>query len=189
MFILVAANVGGEVGKFFQSLDWSKPTWDLFIILFFVIAAFLYGLSLGRERIIAILVSIYMGLAVVDTIPFITKKIQEFGLNQLFVFKITTFIAVFVLLFFLLSRSAIMNTLVKGGDSRGPWWQAVLFSFLHVGLLISIALSYLPPESLNSFAPLTRVVFASQGAQFFWIVGPIIAMVLSRSKDKKKEAE
>ena len=124
-----------------------------------------------------------MGLAVVNTIPYITKKVQELGLNQLFVFKITTFVVIFILLFFLLSRSAVMGTIGKS-DSKGPIWQVVLFSFMHVGLLISITLSFLPPESLNSFAPLTRWVFASEGGQFFWIIGPILAMVLARGKNK-----
>lgn len=186
MFVLLAANVGEEVTSFFAKLDWSNPSWDLFIILFFVIAAFLYGLSLGKDRIIAILVSIYMGLAVVDTIPFLAQKIQELGLNQLFVFKITTFIVIFILLFFLLSRSAIMNTLGKS-DRKGPIWQVVLFSFMHVGLLISITLSFLPEESLNNLMPLTRMVFASEGGQFFWIIGPILAMVIARNKKDKDE--
>jgi len=189
MFMLLAVNAGTEVTKFFSSLDWSKPTWDLFIILFFVVSAFLYGLSLGRDRIIGILISIYMGLAVVDTIPYITKKIQELGINQLFVFKITTFIAVFILLFFLLSRSAVMSVFGRRADNRGPLWQVVLFSFLHVGLLISIILSFLPAESLNSFAPLTRLVFATEGAHFFWIVSPIVAMILARKKERRKEEE
>jgi len=185
MFIFAAA-IGTEVSNFFTTLDWTKPTWDLFIILFFVVAAFLYGFSLGRDRIVAILVSIYMGLAVVDTIPYLTKKIQELGLNQLFVFKISTFIVIFILLFFLLSRSAVMNT-ISGGGSRGPFWQIVLFSFLHVGLLISIVLSFLPVESLNDFAPLTRYVFATEGAQFFWVITPILAMVLAKNKEKEEE--
>jgi len=185
MLTVLATNMGGEVSAFFTTLDWTKPTWDLFIILFFVIAAFLYGFSLGRDRIVAILVSIYMGLAVVDTIPYLTMKIQELGLNQLFVFKISTFIVIFILLFFLLSRSAVMSTIGNSGG-KGPFWQVVLFSFLHVGLLISIVLSFLPPESINDFAPLTRYVFATEGAQFFWILAPILAMVLARKKESEE---
>ena len=45
---------------FVTNINWAAPSWDLFIILFFIVAAFLYGLSLGRNRVIVILVSIYM---------------------------------------------------------------------------------------------------------------------------------
>jgi len=55
---------GGSISVFYYFRLDKNQHGDLFIILFFVIAAFLYGFSLGRDRIVAILVSIYMGLAV-----------------------------------------------------------------------------------------------------------------------------
>ena len=38
-------------------LNFASPTWDLFIILFFVVVSLLYGMSLGRDRILAIIVA------------------------------------------------------------------------------------------------------------------------------------
>ena len=61
----VAQNQGG----FIKNVDLKNPSWDLFIALFFVIGALLYGFSLGRDRIIVIMVSIFMALAVVDAMP------------------------------------------------------------------------------------------------------------------------
>ncbi len=173
--------------SFVATVNWSQPSWDLFIILFFVIAGFLYGLSLGRDRIIVILVSIYMALAVVNTAPYIGNLTTEVGVSSLFVFKISSFVAVFIALFFLLSRSALLST-IANSDSRGSWWQVLLFSFLHVGLLTSITLSFLPPASLDKLAPLTRTLFASEAANFLWILAPIVAMIVIKggAADKKK---
>ncbi len=50
-------------------LDWNNPSWDLFLVLFFLVGALLYGLSLGKDRIIAIMVSIYMAVAIIQVLP------------------------------------------------------------------------------------------------------------------------
>lgn len=167
--------------SFIANINWSSPSWDLFIILFFVIAALVYGLSLGRDRIIVIMVGTYMALAVVNNAPFINTASQllprEIGIQDLFVFKISSFLGAFVLLFFLLSRSALLKTLA-GTESVGSWWQVFLFSILHVGLFISIALSFLPSQSLSVFSAPIRDVFVSDPARFFWIVAPIVLMAL-----------
>ena len=40
-----------QVGTYLSNVNWLEPSWDLFIILFFVIASLMYGLSLGRDRL------------------------------------------------------------------------------------------------------------------------------------------
>jgi hypothetical protein len=163
--------------SFVANVNWAQPSWDLFIVLFFIVAGFLYGLSLGRDRVIVILVSIYMALAVVNSAPFISNFQADIGLSNVFVFRISAFIAIFIVLFLLLARSALLQT-IASADSKGSWWQVMLFSFLHVGLLISIVLSFLPANAVDHLAPATRSFFASETAKFMWIIGPIVAMVV-----------
>lgn len=184
---MIFATSIANTGSLVANINWSEPTWDLFIILFFIIAALLYGMSLGRDRIIVILVSIYMALAVVNAAPLIGNMATEIGINQLFVVRITAFIALFVALFFLLSRSALLAT-VANTDSHGKWWQVIVFSFLHVGLLISITLSFLPAEASKHLAPFTQTIFVSEVGRFLWIVAPIVLMILLKggAADKKK---
>lgn len=170
-------DASSQAQSYVATINWASPTWDLFIILFFLIAGFLYGLSLGRDRIIVILVSIYMALAVVTTAPYIGNVATEIGLSQLFVLRISAFLAVFIVLFFLLARSALLKT-IASSDSDGAWWQVLLFSFLHVGLLIAITLSFLPPEASQNLAPVTRRLFVTDTARFIWILLPIIAMIV-----------
>jgi hypothetical protein len=160
-------------------MDFKNPSWDVFIILFFVVASFLYGLSLGRDRIIIILVSIYMSLAVVQALPDFVLKIT---LNQQVAFQITAFISLFVVLFFLVSRSALMRTLGASASNDGTWLQTIVFSILHVGLLISITMSFLPLELLQNVAPLTQHIFTGQWEKFAWIAAPMIAMIVFGSR-------
>lgn len=156
-----------------QDLNLANPTWDLFLVGFFVVGALLYGLSLGKDRIIAIMVSIYMALAVVATLPDFVLNIK---VNDSYTVQITAFISVFIILFFLLSRQAVLNALAPTGE--GKWWQTLVFSVLHVGLLVSVTLSFMPETVLGKFSPLTQYLFTNEWTKFGWIAAPIVAMIL-----------
>ncbi|MFH1099182.1 MAG: hypothetical protein V1723_04695 [Candidatus Uhrbacteria bacterium] len=171
-----------NIAALFNQINFSSPSWDLFILLFFVVFAFLYGVSLGRDRILIIIVSIYMALAVVYTAPLfrvLEGSTLQVAVGPYFAFRVTFFLGVFLLTFFFLSRSALMGTL-GGLDMSGPLWQVVLFSVLHVGLLISVTLSFLPPVVTTQFAPITRTIFLSDVGRFAWVILPIVAMVVAR---------
>jgi len=186
------AEAATETANFMQNIDWTRPTWDLFIVLFFIVAAFLYGLSLGRDRIIVILVSVYMSLAIVEHTPFLNNEGFQNAINnitsQFFVFQISAFLLLFIILFFVITRSALLKT-IASSDSPGPWWQVLLYSILHVGLIVSIILSYIPKEALEGvLAPLTKQVFTTNAAQSFWIIAPVVVMFIFKggASDKKK---
>lgn len=181
-------NTSVQAQSFVANVNWSHPTWDLFIVLFFIVAGFLYGLSLGRDRVIVILISVYMALAVVNSAPFIGNFQADVGINQFFVFRMSAFVVVFIVLFFLMSRSALLST-VASSDTQGAWWQVLLFSFLHVGLLISITLSFLPPSAASHLAPLTQRIFVQDIGRFIWIVAPIAAMILIKGGAAKKRTQ
>jgi hypothetical protein len=173
-------KVGTDLMTYLTRINWAAPSWDLFIVLFFIVTVFLYGMSLGRDRIIVILVSIYMALAVVSNAPILGKLDANVNLGNFFAFKVTTFLGLFVLLFFLMSRSALLKTF--GSLAAGRWWQVLLFSVFHVGLLVSITMSFLPGEAVNHLAPLTQKLFASDNARFAWIVAPILGMSIIKSE-------
>ncbi|XOU94592.1 MAG: hypothetical protein ACNFW9_00835 [Candidatus Kerfeldbacteria bacterium] len=184
------AEVAVESANIMQNIDWTRPTWDLFIILFFIVAAFLYGLSLGRDRIIVILVSIYMSLAIIEHAPFLNSEWLHDWINgvvnQFFVFQISAFLILFIVLFLVITRSALMKT-IASSDTAGPWWQVLLYSTLHVGLLVSIVLSYLPADTVEQvLAPLTKQVFTTEVAQSVWILSPVVAMIAFKGTGSRK---
>lgn len=164
-----------------SGFNFTTPSWDLFILIFFIVAVFIYGFSLGRNRIVVILIAIYMALAVVNTAPFIDKWVNKAmtinGVGQVFAYKLGLFLITFALLFFLFSRSRLLFS-VSADQRHSGWWQIPIFSILHIGLLLSIALSFLPPESLLQLAPFTREVFGSDVGRFIWITAPIAAIII-----------
>ncbi len=179
-------EVINNFNSFLASLNVGQPSWDVFIILFFILSAFIYGLSLGRDRIIVILLSVYVALVVVEAAPWLSQiDPAELGITNIFVFRIGVFLAAFVAVFFLLSRSDLLLSISRA-QAAGRWWQVIVFSLLHVGLLISICLSFLPPEVSGQLAPLTRQMFIGPDIKFFWIIAPIIALALIREKNPEK---
>lgn len=187
MLVTVASITSSVDGlqKFFAGLDWSRPSWDMFIYLFFIIATLLYGLSLGRDRVIVILISVYMALAVVDAAPFLDSVRGAAGADQFGVFRVAIFAVVFILLFFLMSQSALLST-IASTDTRGAWWQVIVFSMLQVGLLISIVLSFLPAGATTHLAPMTQKIFVQDTSRFLWIIAPIVAMILLKGAAAEK---
>ena len=178
-----------DIASFVDKINLTSPSWDLFIILLFIIVAFFYGISLGRDRVLVILVSIYMATAVAKFIPNIGQISAIVGTEgHQFVVQITFFLALFIILFIFLSRSALTRT-IASSETKGKWWQAVLFSFLHIGLLISIILSFLPQESLEYLSPLTQKIFANEWSRFAWVIVPILLMAIVGKKKEEKEKE
>ncbi len=169
---------------YFAALNWAAPTWDIFILLFFVIGALLYGLSLGRDRVIIILVAVYMGLAVVSNTPLLTHLNFTLNVNQNSIFKITFFLGLFVIFFFLLSRSALLKT-IGGTNAPGSWWQTIIFSILQVGLLISITLNFLPVNMTQGLSEGTKQIFMGDNGRSAWMILPIIFMIIA-PKGKKE---
>ncbi len=176
-----------DIGAIIEQLariNLTTPTWDLFILLFFVVGALVYGLSLGRERVVMLIVAVYMALAVVNSAPYLRDFAARISLSQAFALEITTFLGVFLLLFFFVSKSALSRSFSL--DDNGKWWQVLVFSTLHVGLLTSIVLSYLPAAALNNLTPVTRGIFTGDLARFVWILLPVLAMIVIRGGKKKE---
>lgn len=169
-----------EAAGFLSNVNWDVPTWDLFIGIFFVITALIYGLSLGRERVLVILVSIYMAFAVASNLPFINEEVaQKFNFGPAFVMRTVVFLVLIAALFFLFSR---MGLFMSSG-SRTSLPLVALFSILHVGLFITVIFSFMPAAFISGVSETTQVLFDSDMGRFLWILSPVIALYLAKSKD------
>lgn len=172
---------------FISQTNFNEPTWDLFIIIFFLAAAFIYGLTMGRERVVVILMGTYIGYSIVTIAPFLVDaQVQGLGVENVFAFRIAVFLFTLIALFFLLSRSGLLSSF-SGSGAPGSWWQVIIFSILHVGLLISIVLSFIPAEFHGQLAPLTQQMFIGAETRFYWFVAPIIALALMRASSNEEE--
>lgn len=174
-----------QLAGYINNLDWAHPSWDLILIMFFLLGSLIYGMSMGRDRIIVVLVSIYMAIAIVSYAPYISNFVTEVKIGNTFAFQVTMFVGLFAVLFFLMSQSALLKHL-GGSIERGGTISAMMFSVLHTGLLISVILSYLPKEALHVFSPQIQKFFVADIAKFVWVVAPIVVMAMTRGNDYRE---
>lgn len=169
---------------FLGGVNWSFPTWDMFILLFFVISVILYGIVLGRNRILVILFSIYISLAITSNLPYINDTISEkFGFGPVSVMKIAVFSASIIILYVLFSKMGFLSSF----SEKASLFHIAIFSFLHVGLLISTILSFLPPTALLSLSDFTRTLFTDDLARFIWIIAPLAAMFMIKPEETEDD--
>ncbi len=159
-----------------SAMNLTTPSWDIFIVLFFVISALLYGFSMGRDRILTMLVSVYMSIAVAKYVPYVTAFNASVNINDSFAIRISVFLGAFVLLFFLLSQSALLK-MFGGAGEQGSWWHVALFSLLQSGLLISVTLSFFPADNSAWISPFIKAAFISDPAKTVWVLAPIAVMI------------
>lgn len=183
--ILTTTAAQLDLNSWLNNFDWSSPSWDLFVILFIVFGGLVYGMSLGRDRLALTTIAIYISLAIVNAAPFVG---HEFAANIHFAdyaldFKVVAFLGLLVMVMFLLARGALFRSLLNGGSNKG-FWQSVFLSFTHTGLIVAIVMNYLPIEAVNNFSPVIKNIFYGEWQLFWWLLAPIIVMIVFKIKKK-----
>ncbi|OGL87765.1 hypothetical protein A3I42_02480 [Candidatus Uhrbacteria bacterium RIFCSPLOWO2_02_FULL_49_11] len=162
-----------------RQIDLTTPSWDVFILLFFLIGVFLYGIALGRNKVIIILLSLYFSLAIFEVSSFVRTLSTTFFHDNPFG-ALFTFFILFLLTFLVVGQSGAGRSL--SNDAVGSFWQTIIFSILQVGLTISIALLLLPVSLLLRFSPTILNIFIDPLGQFLWLSLPIVCLIFTRTK-------
>jgi len=156
--------------------NWHSPSWDLFIVLGWLIAGVMYAFAAGKGRIMNILVSVFMAKLLVIEAPFIGDEInRRFNLADPSWQQLIAFVALFALIFMFMSRYAFRTS----GDSRhmAAFPFTVVFAIAQVGLLINIIVGFLPTAATENFSQLVRFLFIDYPADFVWLILPLILLV------------
>jgi len=155
-------------------------TWDLGIVVFLAIAVFFYGLNIGRKRLIAFFVSVYLSVVLIGTMPYLETATYNMTEGQKLGVEIALFVGTTLLLSFLLSGSILWSALRISGKEESPWWHSFILSFVTAGFLISSILALLPASYYNNFSVLVKELFIFNDAHFWWAVLGIVTLVLLR---------
>ncbi len=165
----------------FQSLihtfNWQTPSWDLFILLFWLVASVLFAFAAGRGRMLLILVSTYMAQLLVIKAPFLSETVADkFNIGGATLAQLAAFVILFLIFFIFLGRYAFRSTADGRQILALPF--TLIFTFLQVGLLINIVITYLPDYIQNSFSPLIQFLFLHPNAGFIWLLAPIVFLII-----------
>ncbi len=170
------------------------PTWDLFISLLFIVLV-IYGLALGKERILALLISCYIGL-IVSTVwggalyNFFTGQSsisQEFWIKtNTSIFTIKTIVFTFIVLFL-----TIKGDFLKKAEAtyKGIFSIVIsgIYAFFSAGLILTSLASFLPEAEKLSIIDQSHIADLIIKYQTFWIVLPALFMILFGFINKEEE--
>lgn len=154
----------------------SNPSWDTFMILFFLGAAVIYSFFVSRDRLAVVLISVYSALAILERTPLLKNFFSATAQDIVFQYRLGVFIVLFIVLFLLFSHNLSMRA-----EIGHHWWQAMVLSVLQVGLVMSSFLSFIPPEKFSS--AVEDYFFTSDIARSIWLLAPIAAMIIMRRRD------
>jgi hypothetical protein len=165
-----------DANQIMQNFNWHNPSWDLFILLFWAVASVFYGFSAGRGRIISLLMSLYIAKLFVLQAPWLTNTLNQTLPSTLTSLQqLVSFLIIFIILFVLLSRYAFRTSADGRHFTAIPF--AIVFAFLQVGLLINTILGYLVISG-KTFSDLITLIFLSPGANIFWLVAPLVFLII-----------
>jgi hypothetical protein len=160
-----------------STFNWHSPSWDLFILAFWLVASVLFAFAAGRGRMLLILVCTYMAQLLVIKAPFLSQvAADKLNIASSTIPQLTAFVVLFLLFFIFLGRYAFRSTADGRQILALPFTLA--FTILQVGLLVNIILNYLPDHVQNSFSPLIQFLFLHPNAGFIWLLAPIIFLVI-----------
>lgn len=160
-----------------RAFNWHTPSWDLFIILFWLVASVIYAFAAGRGRILTILISVYISQLIVIEAPFLSAKVAERLPNaSLSLQQLATFAILFTILFIFLGRFAFKTSADRRSLTSIP--LGIVFAVLQVGLLINIVINYLPQLTREAMAPLIQFLFIKEPASFVWLVLPVVFLII-----------
>lgn len=163
-----------------HTFNWHSPSWDLFILAFWLVVSVLFAFSAGRGRMLTILVSTYMAELLVIKAPFFTelvaKKIHVAAASASFS-QLAAFVILFLIFFIFLNRYAFRSSVDGRQIYTLPF--ALVFSILQVGLLINVIMSYLPEFIQNSLSPLIQFLFLHPNAGFVWLLAPVVFLIVA----------
>lgn len=142
----------------------------LWILVVAIVAVLAYGVFVGRDRMVTLLLSLYLSLAVLTNAPLIASASRWLHVQDRPTLQITWFFGIFLFMFFLLWRSDILRGLAY---ERGSWWQSALLVVLQIGLLVSIGLFLAPVSVLAGLPREMSQLFVSDVGRTVWLMAPL----------------
>ena len=141
-------------------------TQDITLFAMVALASFVFGMFIGRYKLITILINIYVAYAVTMTVP--AQYFNDYLMKLLF------FLALAAILTIVSKR---LFEVYFSGSGSGFLWRVFLMSFLEVVFLISVVLSMLPSKvALRYVSSQAYGYLASDLAVFVWMLAPMVAL-------------
>lgn len=147
-------------------------TQDVTLFLAVVFLSFVFGMFIGRFRIVTILINAYIALALLKAVP--VQYISSYSHQLTFFFA--------CLIVFTLFGKSLFEIPISGAGS-GYFWRILILSFLEIILILSVIFSILPKkEALAYISPSAYEYLVSSNFHFIWLILPLIFVFIIHKK-------
>jgi len=141
-------------------------TQDVSLVLIILLASFLFGMLVGRHRIMAVLTSTYVSFALISVTPI--------SIWPNYSYKFFAFLGILAVL--TLANRRFLDVYFSGTGS-GFLGKIFFISFLEIILILSIGLSFLPVKEALGYVSSSAYSYLVLGwAKIVWMVAPLVFM-------------
>jgi len=149
-------------------------TQDITLLLVIILASFLFGVFIGRSRLMAVLVNIYVSLAIVMAIP--ASYLADYS------YKILAFLI--ILVFLTLWGKKIIDVSM-GNVGSGFMWKIFALSFLEVVLILSIIVSLTPKKNALQYVSASSYGYLiDDPMKLIWMAAPLIFLFFVHGRSR-----
>lgn len=154
-----------------------SPTWDTFIILFFVVMT-VYGLLLGRGRVFNILINTFVGFVIASELGAFAYNYLSRANELAHSFQVSLFgakVLIFAGVIFLLTLKSELSGSQEDGITNSIYTAG--YGFMSAGLMLSTVFGFMTESdriNLFSASNLASQVFTYR---LVWLVGPILIVL------------
>ena len=173
---------GIDFSKLSENLNLGPTTLFVGLALVFLL---LYGLSLGKTKVLISLLGIYVALAFDSAFPYLEQLHNALPVEvEIYVTRLAVFMLMYLLTFAILNKSFASKRLTLKDSSI---ISVSVVSLTQIGLLVAVITNIIPDEIIEKMPEYLSAYFATKEALFFWIIIPIFILIFLR-KGKRKNA-
>ena len=154
----------------------SNPSWDLVFIFSLIAVMFFYGISKGKSKIVLLMFSLYITGFLFNNFHYIDSLTVGETIMEALLFKLFIFFMMVIILNTFFAR--FFELQMDSGEKN--WWQILLLSTFLSCLLFVYIFQLFGVEEIFSFSPIMLSLFAPQELFFWWLVAPLVTLVIVR---------
>ncbi len=148
---------------------------DFSFLIFFFLVSVVFGMLIGRFRLINVLINVYIAVAILTVIPH--EILKPNSVATLFIFIISVLILTLI-------DSHLFDIHISGSGGSF-FWRLFVMSFFEAGLIFSVLISFWGTKTMaNYFSMDIYNLFASVYSRIFWMLAPLFVLFFINKKEK-----
>lgn len=175
--ILKSVGINFESFSGLTSISYG-PGWLL--SAFGAVALSVFGISMGRTKAVISLFSLYVAFAINWLFPYFEEleSVLKLSLGNYWM-RMALFVFTYIVTFIIFNLSFVRRRLSSAEFSL---ISVMILSFLQLGLMLSILLSFIPKDIAQGWFFGIYPYFGSSQALFLWAIAPLPVLPFLRAK-------